>query len=70
MPIESDMFNNLWHITATLLVTNASILVFQLNFGPDQILLLLSKDQSLLTKNWYLGEKRISYLLAVILKSK
>ena len=69
MPIESDMFNNLWHITATLLVTNASILVFQLNYRPDQILLLLSKDQSFLTKNWYLGEKK-SYLLAVILKSK
>ena len=46
---------------------------FHLNYPPErgiepeQTLQLLSKDQSLFTKEGYLGEKRISYLLEIFL---
>ena len=46
---------------------------FHLNYPPErgiepeQTLQLLSKDQSLFTKEGYLGEKIISYLLEIIL---
>ena len=46
---------------------------FHLNYPPErgiepeQTLQLLSKDQSLFTKEGYLGEKIISYLLEIML---